>query len=240
MKTVVYIVFFVVHALSLDLAYSQNLPSCSVKIIVKDNRTDAPVKDVTVLIMDTIANSKSVKTLDKNGEGILALECKGVYEITCKSECYFDSKPTIIIVDTSSVCIIKMKEMVDCYGTIQMPTIYFPNATSMDLSKESLTYLDSLLNIYLRYKSLIIGVYGHSDCRQREKYNFELSLKRAENVRSYLVSKGMNSNNIVVTGYGSLKPVNGCDCDKHKNWKCTEEEYQLNNRVVIDLLSVCP
>jgi outer membrane protein OmpA-like peptidoglycan-associated protein len=52
-----------------------------------------------------------------------------------------------------------------------------------------------------------IVVEGHTDSRGSDSANEKLSLKRAESVRTHLVSKGVPSDKIVATGLGESRPI---------------------------------
>jgi outer membrane protein OmpA-like peptidoglycan-associated protein len=52
-----------------------------------------------------------------------------------------------------------------------------------------------------------VEVAGHTDNRGAAAYNRDLSQRRAEAVRSYLVSKGVNGGNLSARGYGPDSPV---------------------------------
>jgi OOP family OmpA-OmpF porin len=53
---------------------------------------------------------------------------------------------------------------------------------------------------------VIIAV-GHTDSIGSDKYNQKLSVRRAEAVKSYLVSKGVESNRVYTEGKGEKQPV---------------------------------
>jgi outer membrane protein OmpA-like peptidoglycan-associated protein len=55
------------------------------------------------------------------------------------------------------------------------------------------------------YKSIVVE--GHTDSKGKATDNETLSLKRAESVRTYLVSRGIPSDKITATGLGSNRPV---------------------------------
>ena len=55
------------------------------------------------------------------------------------------------------------------------------------------------------YKSIVIE--GHTDSKGKAADNDTLSLKRAESVRTYLVSRGIPSDKITAKGLGSSRPV---------------------------------
>ena len=48
---------------------------------------------------------------------------------------------------------------------------------------------------------------GHTDSSGDDAYNLDLSQRRSEVVRSYLVSKGLNADMFSAHGYGEERPV---------------------------------
>jgi outer membrane protein OmpA-like peptidoglycan-associated protein len=62
-------------------------------------------------------------------------------------------------------------------------------------------------------------VEGHTDSSGAAGHNKELSQKRAESVRAFLVKAGVSSKRLVAKGFGPDKPIadNGTDDGKEKN-----------------------
>ncbi|MBR0566326.1 OmpA family protein, partial [Azoarcus sp. L1K30] len=58
----------------------------------------------------------------------------------------------------------------------------------------------------------MVTVSGHTDRLGSHAYNQKLSERRAEVVKNYLVSKGVNANVIETIGYGKTLPVAGISC----------------------------
>jgi outer membrane protein OmpA-like peptidoglycan-associated protein len=52
-----------------------------------------------------------------------------------------------------------------------------------------------------------ITILGHTDSQGQDDYNVKLSLRRAESVREYLVSRGVDSTRIKADGKGKTEPV---------------------------------
>jgi len=67
-----------------------------------------------------------------------------------------------------------------------------------------------------------VRVEGHTDSLGSEQYNYDLGLRRAQSVRTYLVGKGVRSDKISATSFGETKPIATND---------TDEGRQLNRRV---------
>lgn len=59
-----------------------------------------------------------------------------------------------------------------------------------------------------------IEVSGHTDSVGSDKYNTGLSLRRAEAVRDYLITKGINAERLTAKGYGEAQPIADNDSDE--------------------------
>jgi outer membrane protein OmpA-like peptidoglycan-associated protein len=59
----------------------------------------------------------------------------------------------------------------------------------------------------LRQSDSLLTIEGHTDSRGPDLYNEELSLRRAERVRDFLVSRGISADRITVRGLGEYRPV---------------------------------
>lgn len=74
---------------------------------------------------------------------------------------------------------------------------------------------------------------GHTDHFGAEDYNMNLSIKRANTVRDYLISQGVNAGTLTATGAGETQPNVTCDVkmSKAEQIAC----LQPNRRVDIDV-----
>ena len=62
-----------------------------------------------------------------------------------------------------------------------------------------------------------INVNGHADRLGSGQYNQQLSEKRADAVRAYLVSKGVDASKVETFGFGKTAPVKSCPDQKSRN-----------------------
>jgi OOP family OmpA-OmpF porin len=79
----------------------------------------------------------------------------------------------------------------------------------------------------------IIRISGHADRVGGEPYNEQLSYRRAEAVRAYLVSKGVDRTQIAVFAFGETRPGTSC-AEKLPRTKLIECLAQ-DRRVEIDI-----
>jgi OOP family OmpA-OmpF porin len=78
---------------------------------------------------------------------------------------------------------------------------------SAQLTRESTVILDEVAVSLNKRSDVRAEVAGHTDDRGDANYNRSLSQRRAESVRSYLVSKGVDASRLTARGYGEDSPV---------------------------------
>lgn len=100
---------------------------------------------------------------------------------------------------------------------------------SANLTEVGRAALDTWLREAPKDKS--IRVSGHADRLGPEPYNLKLSLRRAEAVKQYLVSKGMSPRRIQLEAKGESDPVKRC---KGEATPATKDCLAPNRRVLIN------
>lgn len=86
-----------------------------------------------------------------------------------------------------------------------LSNIYFDEA-KWDLKPESLVELSKLSELIWKNPSLKVEISGHTDDVGTAENNLALSQKRAQAVVDYLISEGLNKDNVTAKGYGESKP----------------------------------
>lgn len=94
----------------------------------------------------------------------------------------------------------------DSNQVLFIPNIEFDFNTYV-INDNSYDMLNKLATLFLNYFDFHIEISGYSDAIGNDKYNMDLSLKRAENVANYLISKGVVKNRINIYGFGSTNPI---------------------------------
>jgi outer membrane protein OmpA-like peptidoglycan-associated protein len=86
--------------------------------------------------------------------------------------------------------------------------------------------LNQAVKVLEAYPDVKLEISGHTDNVGKAEYNLELSQKRADAVRDYLVGKGIAADRLTSVGYGMDKPItsNKTKADKAQNRRT---EFQL-------------
>lgn len=110
---------------------------------------------------------------------------------------------------------------------IKLPVyqVYFDfNQAEINLTTQA--KLDELAALMARLKIFKVAIHGHTDNIGQDDKNYALSQKRAEAVRDYLLSKGVDVSRAIVIGYGEEKALAS---------NATQKGRALNRRVEIKI-----
>ncbi|MFZ4544923.1 MAG: OmpA family protein [Saprospiraceae bacterium] len=98
-------------------------------------------------------------------------------------------------------------------------------------SEEELNYLADLL---VKYPDMVIELSSHTDARGKDKYNQDLSQRRANSAVKWLTQKrDIKAERLKPVGYGESQLKNNCGNDV----ECTEEEHQENRRTEFKIIA---
>ena len=209
--------------------------STTISGVFKDNETGEIIKNVQV----TIENKSGYIISESTSDSIT-----GKYKLTVpfskdgnfknyilsgtKDTYFFTEKPIIISPKETYVninlAIIKLKKGKNL--TLHNINFVGNEAATLPSSEKS---LNRLLNLMNKNKSLIIKIEGHTNgCSKGQVHAQKLSENRAETVRTFLISKGINKDRITTIGYGCSKMLFSIDS--------SEENQSQNRRVEIFVL----
>lgn len=113
---------------------------------------------------------------------------------------------------------------------ITLANVYY-DLDKWDIREDAAPVLDKLSEVLQLNPNISIELASHTDCRGQDRYNQELSQKRAQSVVNYLIDRGINANRLGAKGYGETVPVTDCICAR-----CTEEEHQRNRRTTFKIV----
>ncbi len=106
--------------------------------------------------------------------------------------------------------------------------LYF-ETDSANITAESFDALEELRDYLIKNKQIRIEIGGHTNNKCSEKYCERLSLDRAEAVKKYLVSQGIDARRMTTKGYGGKNPISS---------NSSRDGRHLNQRVEIKIISL--
>ena len=90
--------------------------------------------------------------------------------------------------------------------------VYF-ETDSYTLASDAQQILDRQAAWLSRYPQVTIRIEGNCDERGTREYNLALGSRRAESVRAYLASRGVNAARISTISYGKERPIDGASTE---------------------------
>ena len=84
--------------------------------------------------------------------------------------------------------------------------VNFPSG-STQLTQNAKRIIDAVVETLLDNREMRIEIGGFTDSRGDSNYNLQLSQKRANAVKEYIVRQGIEANRIVAVGYGEQEPI---------------------------------
>lgn len=179
-----------------------------VKVIVKGFNGKPYANDKVLFV-----GQKSKQTLsgvtNQQGQFVIQLPSGDIYDIRIQSIGDEIEYNTMEIPAVKPGEFFEEAELVIEYDpgtTFSFTNLQFETAKA-DLKAASYTHLKNLVEIMKRKKELKIRIDGHTDSEGDESANQILSQKRAESVKNYLISQGIDTGRIAAKGFGESKPV---------------------------------
>jgi len=190
-----------------------------IELFVKDKKNLNLVNaNLSVIEIDTKENSLLQNTAKGKWEMIYDVEKK--YKIKCAALGYADLQMTLVNNNRNIIEIVL--EPLKVGDIFIMKSIYFhPNTYA--LRNESAYDLGRLLEYMRNNSSVKIEIQGHTNGDNKiyknkayenlgEEWNFKgssknLSLKRAEAIKKYLIKNGIGSERLIPVGQGGHKPI---------------------------------
>jgi outer membrane protein OmpA-like peptidoglycan-associated protein len=100
----------------------------------------------------------------------------------------------------------EIKKQLDEKGHVAIYGILF-DIDKASLKPESEKDLQEIVKLMRNYPGLKIEIQGHTDNQGSADYNKDLSQRRAQTVKTYLIANGIDDSRLVAKGYGFSQPV---------------------------------
>ncbi len=198
---------------------------------VFDANTNIPIS-ATVILEDTETHHPFRAVADDlTGNFLLYIPKKEHYEFTVKAPGYISFFEDFTMAGYGS----EEKIYRNIYLTpienqqiFTLNNLFFERSKSV-LLEDSYPALEKLIGILQENPDMRIELAGHTDALGSQKAKEQLSYKRVERIKEYLMEFGIDRKRIEIVGYGGSKPIAPND---------SEENRAKNRRVEIKVLDI--
>ena len=197
---------------------------------ILDGITKNPIAaDIEITINATGEVYTTLKSNSSTGKFLLSLPAGKNYGISVAAEGYlFHSENFDLPKGDGFNLVNKDIELknIKVGSNIALRNVFF-NSAKWDIKADSYAELDRLVTLLSDIPSLKIEISGHTDNVGSVSFNELLSQRRADEVVSYLVGKGVEKKRLSAKGYGQSKPVDSNN---------TAEGRALNRRTEFEII----
>jgi OmpA-OmpF porin, OOP family len=210
--------------------FLQPLPTVTIKgrVLHADTKKPLPAK----IIYEELPSGKEIGIFNTDsirGEFQIILPSKAVYGYRAEAPGFLPISQNIDLKDIKENKVINQDLLlvpIKVGATIVLNNIFF-ETDKAELKEASFPELDRVVKFLQDNDNISIEVSGHTDNVGGDKYNMQLSEKRARAVYKYFEEKGIAKERVDVKAFGKTKPV-----DTNK----TPEGRSKNRRVEFKIL----
>jgi OOP family OmpA-OmpF porin len=149
------------------------------------------------------------------------------YQITASAAGY---NPRTVLVDPKDIDankqVVRNIELIPNGETIRLSHLIFSQGKAV-IDPKSYSELDELVQMMKENSKIEIQLEGHTDNQGNSKLNMDLSQKRVDAVKKYIVSKSIAKDRVKTKAFGGSKPLSN---------EMTQEARALNRRVEVRIL----
>lgn len=199
---------------------------------VLEAETNKPVKsDIAADIKSSNTSFATASFDPETGEYRLILPLKEVYRITASGQGYFPVAEDMDLSAETNFRTIRKNiylQPIKAGQQIRLSNTMF-SQSSAEVIPSSFAELDKIAETMKAYPTMEILLEGHTDNQGEVQKNVKLSADRVEQVKKYLLSKGIDGKRIQTKAWGPARPIAS---------NLTEQTRQKNRRVEFTILKI--
>lgn len=208
------------------------------EVTVQDKKTREKLEYARIRLTELNQQKQQVGHTDKNGVVRFVLDTSSRYRMEVSKETG-EMKERYLAVsrETETKGVYppaKLKELVELERVklgvpIRVENIYY-DFNQWHIRPDAAIELNRLVKILADNPEMEIELSAHTDCRGSDKFNQNLSQKRAQSAVDYIAGQGIKKERMKAAGYGESRPAAKCSCEGKKMKRCTDEQHDYNRR----------
>jgi len=203
---------------------AQPLANTKLKGSLKDSITGDPFKGIVSVIDLTSGIEVAPKFIREDGSYEFDLIDDNDYLLVIQGDDFFRVEEKFHLKGDTSI---DLETPSIKYNKFKFQTLEFEQGKS-NILPEMEKDLDKVVDFLVDHPDFKMKISGHTDSEGNAEANLQLSQKRAESIKNYIVQKGqLEPDRIEAIGYGSQKPI----VDER-----TEADKRINRRVEFEII----
>jgi outer membrane protein OmpA-like peptidoglycan-associated protein len=179
---------------------------------VTDEKTGDPVRArLTVTDLDDNEVVNTTKT-DNDGTYSVRVKAPGRYSVTADADGYLFGSTYYQIDDQGRILRgnhdIKLSP---ANGKVRL--LIFFDVNKDELQRSSYPELDRVVHLMQANPGMEVEIAGYTDSQGSDSYNLDLSKRRSNSVKAYLLTKAIAGTRITAKGYGKDNPISTNDTE---------------------------
>ena len=205
-------------------------PVKNFKILVVDKKTRERIPNTNLKMTVKLDGRVYEDVSDANGEIHLLVEgcndfdVEATHDFYLNNLFYYDGFKKMVVIE------LYKKELDNIIGIDKINY----DLAKYEVPNSAVPQLTKLATLLKKNRDIKIELSSHTDSRGDLASNQILSQKRSEYIVNFLVSAGVNANQMVARGYGETKLLNECG----DSATCTEEQHEKNRRTEFRILEI--
>lgn len=208
---------------------------------VMEQRSGSPLAHAVVKIENTCTGERAAVETDANGQFYRSVAPGCEYFLVAEKAGFGYAGRSLYAKSTSERCLsaefelsrtetvealIAHPERIEEDLSIELYHVYFDRGEAM-LRAHDIRDLENLLALLEEFPSLTGQLEAFTDSRHTAEFNLELSQRRAEAARDWLIERGVAEERLIAKGMGESAILNRCT----DGVECSELEHERNRRV---------
>ncbi|HTJ12674.1 MAG TPA: OmpA family protein [Dinghuibacter sp.] len=199
---------------------------------ITDSLTGQPLQDATVVVTQTRSGQRYTTITGGDGSFTQPVEHGTPYTDSVYKKGYTPGGASFTGKDQDTlnvkICLQKNPELGDIFV---LRSLYY-DFNKAGIRPDAAGVLDGLVGYMKQFPGVTIDLSAFTDSRGSDTYNLDLSRRRAESARKYLLDHGIAPDRVMAHGFGETKLVNGCS----NGVPCTDAQHQANRRTEVRVL----